>query len=90
MKIVLGNLPDGVEAGDIESLVEEYAKVESAEFVGGDKDESGATECLVTLEDANRIAADAAVEKLNGYHWKGVQITARVLLFQDDTEPGKT
>lgn len=90
MKIVLGNLPDGVEEGDVEALVEQYARVKSAEFLHGNDSDSGASECLVSLEDANRVAADVVVEKLNGYQWQGMQITARVLLFQNDTEPGET
>lgn len=90
MKIVLGNLPNGVEKADIESLVEEYSKVKSAEILADDASESDNIEYLVTLEDESRVGADAIVGKLNGYTWKGVQITARVLLFQDDTDPSKT
>lgn len=84
MKIILGNLPDNTEQEDIEKLMEEYAKVKSVERL----DEAGSdrNEFLVTLEDENRVTADAVVDKLNGRHWKNVKITASVLLFQNGTD----
>jgi len=90
MKIVLGDLPDGVDENEVEGLMKQYGKVASAKLLNKGEDESDRIECLVTLEDVSRVAADAIVEKLNGHHWKGVQITARVPVFQDDDAPEKT
>lgn len=89
MKIVLGNLPDGVDEGDIEELMAQYGAVASTELLK--EDDSDRMERLVVLEDVSRVAADAIAEKLNGYYWKGVQVTARVPVFQDDDDAaGKT
>lgn len=91
MKIVIGNLPEGVAEADVEELMAQYADVTSVDFLDEGEAGSDRSECLVGVRDPSRAAADAIVDRLNGYYWRGVQITARVPMFQDgDDAPGET
>jgi len=88
MKMMLSDLPDGIEERDVEELVAQYAEVESVELL--DKGEPGHLECLVTLGgQSSRAGADAVAEKLNGQYWKETRIRAALLLFDDDDEDDK-
>lgn len=82
MKIMLQNLPPGCRAEDVVELLYDLAKVESVSPF-----EEGTEGYLVELWEDKRVVADQVVAQLNGLHWRGAQIVASVLLFQDDTDP---
>lgn len=73
MRIVIGNLPDGVTEADIRDALSAFAPVDSISLVH----ESGTPSAVIQIE-TSRAAAETFAQRINGHLYQGRPLRAWV------------
>ncbi|UXY15173.1 hypothetical protein N8I74_17955 [Chitiniphilus purpureus] len=74
MQLLLGNLPPTTEADDVRSLLEGLGVPGVGDIVVSTGEER--SDALIRLEEVSAIAISACAQQLDGYHWRGHDLTA--------------